>query len=278
LEDTLRHYINAQQTNWDVLLPLVEFAINNSQHASTKFTPFYLNYGCNPATPLSVQVPVAHKEVEDTGAPAVTKFVADMQHALGHAKQHLRAAQDRMKHYADQKRSPDPEFQVDQEVLLSTKNIPLKHPGSTKLLPRWIGPFKVLKRVSAVAFKLQLPDNMSRIHPVFHSSLLKPYHKGSTYQPPPPVVLQDGSVEYEVEVLLDYRERKLPRSTRVAPEYLVKWQGYSHEHNTWEPVSNLTNSPELLQAYKDAHPQDRVQVVPGTRRRSVRARRRAGGQ
>eukprot|EP00878_Enallax_costatus_P031779 GHUV01034818.1.p1 GENE.GHUV01034818.1~~GHUV01034818.1.p1 ORF type:complete len:142 (+),score=8.35 GHUV01034818.1:33-428(+) len=129
-----------------------------------------------------------------------------------------------MKHYADKKRNPDPEFAVGQEILLNTKNIPLKHPGSRKLLPRWVGPFEVLKRVSAVAYKLQLPDTMSRIHPVFHTSLLKPYSKDAAYQPPPPVLLEDGSLEYEVEALLDYRERKLPNSTRVAPEYLVKWQ------------------------------------------------------
>jgi hypothetical protein len=75
LEDLLRHFTNAEQTNWDTLLPMVEFAINNSKHAPPGFTPFFLNYGLHPRTPLSVQLPaVEEAPVTDLGAPAVTKF------------------------------------------------------------------------------------------------------------------------------------------------------------------------------------------------------------
>jgi len=181
-----------------------------------------------------------------------------------------------MKFYADKRRSPDPDYEVGQEVLLSTKNIPLKHPGSKKLLPRWIGPFKVEKKLSSVAYKLALPDTMSRLHPVFHCSLLKPYLHSGAYQPPPPVVLEDGSVEYEVEAILDYRNRKIRNSSRTVPEYLVKWLGYPHEHNTWEPESNLENCQEVLQKYKDAHHRN-SEVSPGTRRRAKAAKSRRNG-
>jgi glycosylphosphatidylinositol phospholipase D len=242
---------------------MVEFAINNSKHASSGFTPFFLNYGLHPKTPLSIQVPsVEEAPVTDLGAPAVTKFVADLQAALGKAKTLLQAAQDRQKAFADKRRSPDPDFAVGQEILLSSKNIPLKHPGSHKLLPRWLGPFRVARRISSVAYKLELPPTMSRLHPVFHVSLLKPYRSDGPYQPPPPVVLQDGSEEFEVETILSHRDRKLPRSRRTVREYLVKWQGYAHEHNTWEPAKNLTNCADLLAEYLA-----RVQTGAGTRRR-----------
>lgn len=266
LEDLLRHFTNAEQTNWDTLLPMVEFAINNAKHASSGFTPFFLNYGLHPKTPLSIQVPsVEEAPVTDLGAPAVTKFVADLQTALGKAKALLLAAQDRQKAYADTRRSPDPDFKVGQEVLLSSKNIPLKHPGSHKLLPRWLGPFRVAKRISSVAYKLELSPTMSRLHPVFHVSLLKPYRCDGPYQPPPPVVLQDGSEEFEVETILSHRDRKLPRSKRTVREYLIKWQGYAHEHNTWEPAQNLTNSADLLSEYLA-----RVKTGAGTRRRTAK--------
>jgi hypothetical protein len=154
LEDTLRHFTNAEQTNWDDLLPMVEFAINNAQYASTGFTPFYLNYGRHPETPLSLQVPTTDDtpEFADYGAPAVTKFTADLQAAVQKASGMLQAAQNRQKAYADQKRAPDPDYAVGTEVLLSGKHIPLKHPGSYQLLPRWLGPFRVAKRISSVAF------------------------------------------------------------------------------------------------------------------------------
>jgi hypothetical protein len=265
LEDLLRHFTNAEQTNWDTLLPMVEFAINNSQHASSGFTPFYLNYGLHPKTPLSIQLPtVQEAPVTDLGAPAVTKFVADLQTAVNKAKTLLLAAQNRQKTYADKRRSPDPDYAVGQEVLLSSKNIPLKHPGSHKLLPRWLGPFRVAKRISSVAYKLELPSTMSRLHPVFHVSLLKPYYSDGPYQPPPPVLLQDGSEEFEVETILSHRDRSLPRSTHTVREYLIKWKGYTHEHNTWEPAKNLTNCAELLTEYLA-----RVQAGTGTRRRKV---------
>jgi len=52
MEDMLRHYIDAAQTKWVALLPLVEFAINDSWHESIKATPFEVNYGRRPRLPL----------------------------------------------------------------------------------------------------------------------------------------------------------------------------------------------------------------------------------
>ena len=102
----------------------------------------------------------------------------------------LAAAQQRQKAYADQKRG-DVDFQVQQEVMLSTRSIHLKGPGSPKFMPKWIGPFTVVKRIGKTAYKLELLANMT-VHDVFHASLLKPYHKGERVQPPPPKLMVDG--------------------------------------------------------------------------------------
>lgn len=238
MEDTLRHFIAPTQDNWDKLLPLVEFAINNSKHESTKETPFFLNYGINPSSPIEIQLPRPGSTAITTKVPGVLKSVRNIQDSIKKARQCLEAAQQRQKTYADKRRSPTPiQIKAGNEVLLSTKHIELKHSGSKKLLPKFIGPFKVEKAINDVAFKLLLPTTMSRVHPVFHVSLLKPYTPSGSVQPPPPILDEEGDIVYYVEFLLDKRTKKSGR--KHITEYLVKWQGYDHEHNTWEPESNI---------------------------------------
>ena len=243
MEDTLRAFVSPNQDDRDALLPMVEFAINNAVQASTGETPFYLNYLGHPPTPFTMQLP----EVGDARlkVPAVAKYTAELQEAVKRARVCLEAAQQRQKAYADRRRS-DVTIVVGDKVLLSTRNIHLKHPGSTKLLPKWLGPFEVIKQVNPVAFKLQLPASMSRLHPVFHASLLKPY-VGSGPVQPPPVDLEEGDGVFVVEALLDTRTRSVGR--RKVVEYLIKWAGYGHEHNTWEPESNIRD-PDLLADFK----------------------------
>jgi hypothetical protein len=108
----------------------------------------------------------------------------------------LQAAQQRQKAFADQHRR-DLQFAVGDEVLLSTRNIKVKTAGTHKLLPKWLGPFKVQKRVNPVAYKLDLPASL-KIHPVFHVSLLKRYERSGRVQPPPVPEIIDGEMEYEV--------------------------------------------------------------------------------
>ncbi len=67
---------------------------------------------------------------------------------------------------------------------LSTKHVYLKMPtgGTAKLMPKYIGPLKVMERLGSVAYRLALPSNLS-MHPVFHVSLLSAYHTDGTCQP-----------------------------------------------------------------------------------------------
>jgi hypothetical protein len=94
---------------------------------------------------------------------------------------------------------------VGQNVLLSTINFKLAHPGMRKLLPKWVGPFKVVERIGKVAYKVELPPNL-KMHNVFHVQLLKPY-RGKVQPPPPPTEIDD-SLEYEVKRVLGHREVK----------------------------------------------------------------------
>ncbi|GKB20280.1 putative reverse transcriptase domain-containing protein [Tanacetum coccineum] len=85
-------------------------------------------------------------------------------------KQRMQAARDRQKSYADLKRKPM-EFQVGDKVMLKVspwKGV-VRFGKWGKLNPRYVGPFKVLEKVGEVAYKLELPEELSRVHNMFHN-------------------------------------------------------------------------------------------------------------
>lgn len=208
IEDMLRHFIDPSQSNWEQLMPLVEFAINDSYHESIKAIPFMLNYGKRPNLPLDLLL--KKDEVPSQFTSVTADDITDRIHsAVTKAKTCLQAAQQRQKAYADKNKS-DLQADIGTQVLLCTKLIKLKMKGVPKLLPRWIGPFKVIKKISNAAFKLDLPPCL-QIHPVFHASLLKPYIPGRCTPPPPPEII-DGEHEYEVE---DIKGRLQLQNSRI---------------------------------------------------------------
>ncbi|GJT61917.1 putative reverse transcriptase domain-containing protein [Tanacetum coccineum] len=88
-------------------------------------------------------------------------------------KQRIQAARDRQKSYADLKRKPM-EFQVRDRVMLKVS--PWKgvvHFWATEVIPRYVGPFQVLAKFGAIAYKLELPEELSRLYSMFHVSNLK---------------------------------------------------------------------------------------------------------
>nr|GFB25727.1 reverse transcriptase domain-containing protein [Tanacetum cinerariifolium] len=89
-------------------------------------------------------------------------------------KQRIQAARDRQKSYADLKRKPM-EFHVGDKVMLKVspwKGV-VRFGKRGKLNPRYVGPIKVVARVGSVAYKLDLPEEQSRVHNTFHVSNLK---------------------------------------------------------------------------------------------------------
>ena len=120
---------------------------------------------------------------------------------------------------------------------------------SRKLTPKYIGPFPVVQVISPVAYKLELPSAYSKVHPIFHISLLKKFvpspdeYQGCTPAPPPPVLINQEE-EYEVEQVLD---KKLVHHQLW---YLIKWKGYPLHDATWEPLSNLENAKESIDSFE----------------------------
>ena len=255
LEDMLRHFVNPRQDDWDTLLPVLEFAINNSLQESIQDTPFYLNYGRHPRVPSDVRLPESN--------PSAHGYLDNVDQAMRKARKCLEAAQQRQKHYADEHRT-QLEFGLNDEVLLSTEHIPLRSVGTRKLLMKWMGPFKVVQRVKDVAYELELPEPW-KIHNIFHVSLLKPYHKSGRHQPPPPALLVEGEEEFEVEEILSHEPRAKTKSDNKV-KFLVKWRGFGHENNTWEPFKNMKNAPDSLKEYWDRVAVQAAQPSKGTGR------------
>ena len=105
------------------------------------------------------------------------------------------------------------EFMKGEQVLLKVSPMKgvMRFGKRGKLSPGYISPFEVLKHVGEVAYELALPPGLSRVHPVFHVSMLKRYHGDGNYIIRWDSVLLDENLTYEEEpvAILDREIRKL---------------------------------------------------------------------
>ena len=106
-----------------------------------------------------------------------------------------------------------------------------------KLSMRHFGPFKILKCIGPIAYKLELPAT-ARIHPVFHISLLKKCEGTPSKQViPEPLLTIDTGLLLQPEAILD--QRRIFRNGEWTFEVLVQWQTLPREETSWENVANI---------------------------------------
>jgi len=164
-------------------------------------------------------------------------------------KFYLTEAQEHQERYYNPKRQPQPDFQPGDQVWLLRQNIKTTRPAD-KLDVKRLGPFKILQAVNSRAFKLKLPAEMSRTHPVFHVSLLEPYQVDTIpdrFVPEPPPIIVDGQVEYEVESISDSEIHK-----KKGLRYLVKWYGYARP--SWERAASLEHASTIVKEFHAKYP------------------------
>ena len=152
---------------WERHLPLVEFSYNNSYHSSIQAAPFEALYG------RKCRSPFCWAEVGDTQITG-SELVLETSEKIVQIRNRMAAARDRQKSYADKRRKPL-EFQVGDKVLLKVspwKGV-IRFGKRSKLNPRYVGPFEIVERIGPVAYRLNLPEELSGIHNVFHVSNLK---------------------------------------------------------------------------------------------------------
>nr|GEU68375.1 copia-type polyprotein [Tanacetum cinerariifolium] len=135
LEDMLRAGVLDFGKGWDKHLPLVEFSYNNSYHTSIKAAPFEALYG------RKCRSPICWAEVGDRQLTS-PEIIHETTEKIVQIKSRIQAAHDHQKSYTD-------------------------------LNPRYMGPFKISARVGTVAYRLELPEQLNRVHKTFHVSKLK---------------------------------------------------------------------------------------------------------
>ena len=150
--------------SWDDHLSLIEFAYNNSYHSSIQMAPYETLYGRRCRSRVgSFQVGEAALIGPDSVLYAMekVKLIGDK----------LKTAQSRQKSYVDV-RIRELEFNWIFLKVSPTKG-EMRYGKKGKLSPRYVGPYKIMKRIGKVAYELELPAKLAAVHPVFHISLLK---------------------------------------------------------------------------------------------------------
>ncbi|GJT84674.1 putative reverse transcriptase domain-containing protein [Tanacetum coccineum] len=241
LEDMLRACAIDFGKGWVNHLPLVEFSYNNSYHASIKAAPFEALYG------RKCRSPVCWTEVGEAQILG-PELIQETTEKIIQIKQRMQAARDRQKSYADLKRKPM-EFQVGDKVMLKVspwKGV-VRFGKRGKLNPRYVGPFKVIERVGEVAYKLELPEELSRVHNTFHVSNLKKCHADEPLAVPLDGLKLDDKLHFvEEPVEIVGREVKRLKRSRI-PLVKVRWNSKRGPEFTWEREDQFKkNYPHLF--------------------------------
>ncbi|GJS49622.1 putative reverse transcriptase domain-containing protein [Tanacetum coccineum] len=162
LKDMLRACVLDFRKGWDRHLSLVEFSCNNSYHTSIKAAPFEALYG------RKCRSPICWAEVGDSQLTS-PEIIHETTEKIIQIKSCIQDAHDPQKSYANVRRKPL-EFQVGDKVMLkvSTWKGVIRFGKRGKLNPRYIGPFKSIAKIGTVAYRLELPEKLSRFHSTFH--------------------------------------------------------------------------------------------------------------
>ena len=281
VQDILRAYVSDSRRDWDRHLTAVEIAINSSRHASTGYTPHFLNHNQEMRLPFGIAL---NARVADETVPAAAEAMAGMAANDETARARLAEAQAALEAAANRNRS-EQSYDVGDHVMLSTKHV--KHYGR-KLMGRYIGPFRV-SGVGQGTVTLELPDDMRAFERVnvehvkrYEPSVGEWPGRKQLDRPPPLRVYDDGQGEYEVEAILakSVTLEQVPgaaagsrprrgRSAKKEPEgvlvtrYLVLWRGYGPESSQWKREADLDGARELVDDYERRLAHDNP-VVLGT--------------
>ncbi|POM67645.1 LOW QUALITY PROTEIN: Retrovirus Polyprotein [Phytophthora palmivora] len=238
--DYLRGVVNPAQSDWDEFIHMAEFAYNRRVHATIGMSPFEADLGYIPYMPDDVVSDPEFKKLEK----AAREFLLRQEAFLKVAQDRMSEAQERMKYYYDRNRLVQ-DFKTGDMVLLDGKNLDIRHKGyaqSKKLAPMFIGPFPVQKKISRDSYELGLSKNL-KLHPVFHTSLLKPYRKDPKRRQKVNRQGSDGTEGQLVEAVINHRKYK------GKPQYKIWWLGETKKDATWEPFENLKQIPGLIDLY-----------------------------
>ena len=161
----MRLYVNHHQDDWVDWISTAEFVHNNRVHSATGFSPFYVNMGYHPNCGTNISTQATNESSVD--------FVRRMEKVREDASAKLERAETIMKAQYD-RRTPM-EYQLGDMVWLSAAHIPSNR-HSKKLDHKFLGPYKVVRKMGASAYQLTTQGQSTR-HATFNEQLLKPYKR-----------------------------------------------------------------------------------------------------
>ena len=251
-----------EMEDWVDKMPYIEFALNTIWNPQKRETPIYLFYGWDPLMPLEAVIGRNSDKFDSEGSKSTRGWRRKIQRDVQVAQRLVQdATEARWKNQIEryEKKVRGKPFKVGDRVWLYVNRAPegiLK-----KLAHKWHGPFRIEEtRDGGRYYRLQLLPDYSLMHSYVHFDRLKRCY--DAYKQPEGS-LEDRSLEefdfdkelllddswqveeneegdvFEVEYLIDRKEGPRLRSGRKTRFYLVKWKGYSHEHDTWKLEENL---------------------------------------
>lgn len=238
LEQYLRSMTSQVPKKWASWLTAAEWWYNTTFHTTLDSTPYQIVYGVQPR-----HLPWLHRN--HTNISSLETMLAERQQQWSVLREVLESAQSRMKSYADAKRS-EREFAVGDWVYLKLqpyRQVTVAIRKNLKLSARYFGPYEILEKVGAVAYKLDLPAT-SRVHPVFHVSQLKKAVGQAKIHRQLPQVTEQGT--FDLSPLRKLDSRSVVKDHKVAHQVLIQWKGCSIEEATWEDEDLLNiNFPDF---------------------------------
>ena len=267
-QDILRAFVSDDRKDWDRYLTATEIAINSSRHASTGYTPYFLNHNQEVRLPFGIAL---REKTAEAMVPAAARAMEEMHANDETARSRIAKAQAQQEQAANRHRREEV-YQVDEQVMLNTKHLSgYQH----KLTCRFIGPFRVVE-VGTGTVRLELPRDM-KVHDNVNVDKVKRYipsvgewpGRSQESRPLPVRVSDDGQGEFEVEAILGRREgledpqpshsddpsftvvgRRGKAKKVMVTRYLVQWAGYSTDECSWERAANVEGAKDLVLDYE----------------------------